>query len=344
MNPYRHPQHTSGNPVKDFIPNGLTFLRPWLLAAGLAFSVLAQNGVIAAEATPCQSPAADFSPLVKAALANDEDAALGYIGAGGDLRECVTEREVMQLAEPRKRITYVGQPTSGYPLSALLAVADMPRALAAIAQRDPAQLHAKDPHGNTALAWAARLFRADVVKVLLGQGLDPLQANDEEQTPLKLILLSREKSAQKTETVRALIAAVPRQRFSTIGVIDQVWVAAYMEDFSALRVLLEAGVPPHYVAIQGRTALMSAVEASNLEAVRLLLEHGARVSSYPYRGKTIFQIAESKARYNNEDATEINRLMQIEQEKLVRLGHNPPGTAPSDWNSLEGMERMRLLR
>lgn len=317
-------------------------LRFCLLALGMAGPALAQAEALSAES--CSSTPATLSPLFRAVLARDEAAALRQFDNGADLRECVSEREVMQLAEPGKRISYVGKPDPGYPLAVLLAVADMPKALAALGQRQPGQLHARDPHGNTALAWAARLFHAEVVKVLLRQGLDPLQASDEKETPLSLIMKSREKSTQKTETVAVLIAAVPRERFSSIGVIDQVWMAAYMEDFDVMKVLLEAGVPPHYVAIQGRTALLSAVEAGKLEAVRLLLARGARVSTYPYRGKTVFQYAEGNLEKGKPDAAEIHRLMEIERGKLVQLGHNPPGTSPRDWNSPEGLERMRLLQ
>ncbi len=295
-------------------------------------------------AAPCGAMPEALSPLVRAALAGEEDRVLQRIDAGADFLECVSEREVMQLAEPRKRISYVGKPEPGYPLAVLLAVADMPSALADLTQRQPAQLHALDPHGNSALAWAARLLHVEVVKLLLGQGLDPLQTSDEKQTPLSLVLKGREKSKQKTEIVAALIGAVPRERFTSIGVVDQVWVAVFMGDFNAMQVLLEAGVPPHYVAIQGRTALLSAVEAGNLAAVRLLLAHGARVSRYPYRGKTIFEYAEDNFKDARPDAAEIQRLMAIEREKLVRLGHNPPGGAPQDWNSSGAMDNLRLLR
>lgn len=294
---------------------------------------------------PCSASVAGDSPLVRATLDKDETSVLRLIEKGADLAQCVTEREVRQLAEPNKHIRYVGgPPESGYPLIVLLAVANMPKAVAALAERTPAQIHALDPHGNSTLAWASRLFHTGVVDQLLGMGLDPLQASEEKETPLSLIMRSREKSAAKTETVRLLIGKVPRDRFFAIGVVDQVWTAAYMGDFDTLKVLLEAGVPPHYVAPQGRTALYSAVEASNLDAVRLLLDHGARVSSYPYRGQTIFQVAEDNFYRDKPDAQEINRLIQLEREKLVKLGHNPPGTSPQDWNSRSDIEYMQFMK
>lgn len=299
----------------------------------------------APQPVPCSASAAGDSPLVRAALNKDETSVLRLIEKGADLAQCVTEREVRQLAEPNKHIRYVGgPPESGYPLIVLLAVANMPKAVAALAERTPAQVHALDPHGNSALAWASRLFHTKVVDQLLGMGLDPLQASEEKETPLSLVMRSREKSAAKTETVQALIGKVPRDRFSAIGVVDQVWTAAYMGDFDTLKVLLEAGVPPHYVALQGRTALYSTVEASNLDAVRLLLDHGALVSSYPYRGQTIFQLAEDNFQRDKPDAQEIHRLIQLEREKLVKLGRNPPGTSPQDWNSRSDMDYMQFMK
>jgi len=316
----------------------------WFVLAAI-FLWAAGPAAGAPQPVPCSASVAGDSPLVRATLDRDEASVLRLIEKGADMAQCVTEREVMQLAEPNKRIQYVGgPPESGYPLIVLLAVANMPKAVAALAERAPAQVHALDPHGNSALAWASRLFHTEVVDLLLGKGLDPLQANEKKETPLSLVMMSREKSAAKTETVRALIGKVPRDRFFAIGVVDQVWTAAYMGDFDTLKVLVEAGVPPHYVAPQGRTALYSAVEASNLDAVRFLLDHGALVSTYPYRGQTIFQLAEDNFYRDMPDAQEINRLIQLEREKLVKLGHNPPGTSPQDWNSRSVMDYMQFMK
>lgn len=307
-----------------------TVLRGLLtVLAGVSLNATAGEGT---QAAPCTSTAGAAVAIVGAALQRDEAAVLRSIDAGADLKLCVSEREIRLLAEPKKHITYVGTPDPGYPLIVLLAVADMPKAVSALLERAPQQVHALDPYGNSALAWAARLAHTEVVRRLLDAGLDPLQGNDKRQTPLSLLVMSSEISAAKTETVQALIGKVPRSRFSSIGVVDMVWLSAYQWDFETTRVLLEAGVPPHYVAPQGRTALYSAVENANLAAVRLLLKYGARVSNTPYRGTSIFELAEAMKTRNPPDTVEIHRLIELEREALIALGHEPPGSSPEDWN------------
>lgn len=303
-------------------------LLPRLLAA--ASLLLTTTLSAAPQPLPCSTTTDASMPIVQAALKKDEAEVLRSIADGADLTLCVSEREVMLLAEPSKRITYVGKPDPGYPLVVLLAVANLPQALAALIERAPDQAHALDPYGNSALAWAARLTHVEVVRRLLAAGLDPLQKNAHRQSALSLLAMKRDASSAKTETARLLIARVPSDRFSSIGVVDMVWMAAYMEDFDMTRVLVEAGVPPHYVAPQGRTALYSAVEARNLEAVRFLLAHGARVSNTPYRGQTIFQLAE-ELRTRSPETQEIHRLIELERRKLVELGREPPGSSPRDW-------------
>jgi len=166
---------------------------------------------------------AAFSPLVQSLLKRDEAEALRLIKNGASLVDFVSEHEIRRMAEPRVKIAYVGgEPEADYPLVILAAVADLPRVVAAIGTRSPGVLTAPDPKGNTALAWAARSGHAEVVKVLLAHGLDPLHRDDDHYTPLSLAV-----SKKKAEVTRLLIAAIPRERYPEVGIVDQVWMASY---------------------------------------------------------------------------------------------------------------------
>lgn len=303
----------------------------WLLIAILA---LFASQLRAEEAKPTerwpwygeweQARFAAFSPLVQSLLKRDETEAIRLIKNGANLVDFVSEHEIRRMAAPRVKIAYIGgEPEADYPLVILAAVADLPRVVAAIGARSPGALTAPDPKGNTALAWAARSGHVEVVKVLLAHGLAPLNRDDDHYTPLSLAV-----SKKKAEVTRLLIAAIPRERYPEVGVVDQVWMASYLGDTATLRVLLEAGVPPNDIARQGNTALISAVDDGNLERVKLLLKHGATVDEHRYKEKNIFEIAEEKLSRGTADTKEIYRLIQA-APRIV-----------SNWKKPADVERM----
>ena len=270
---------------------------------------------------------AAFSPLIQSVLARDEDQALRQIDDGARLDEKVSENEIRRLAAPRVKTAYVGgEPPADYPLVVLAAVADLPRVVAAIGQRSPTQLAATDPKGNTALAWAARSGHLEVTRILLASGFDPLRRDDDGYTPLSLAVRRKE-----AKVVSLLVAAIPRQRYNDVAVAEQVWIAAYSADTATLSVLLEAGIPPDYIAPQGNSALISAVDDASLERVELLLKHGATVDDHRYRGRNIFEIARAKLSGDNADA-----------EKIVRLIESAPRSA-SGWKKSAEVERIEAL-
>ena len=249
---------------------------------------------------------AAFPPLIQSVLARDEDAALRLIDDGARLDEKVSEHEIRRMAAPRVKTSYVGgEPPADYPLVVLAAVADLPRVVAAIGQRSPAQLAATDPKGNTALAWAARSGHLEVTRILLDSGFDPLRRDDDGYTPLSLAVRKKE-----AKVVSLLVAAIPHQRYNNVAVAEQVWIASYSADTATLRALLEAGVPPDYIAPQGNSALISAVDDTSLERVELLLKHGATVDDHRYRGRNIFEIARAKLSIDNPDALRIVQLIE----------------------------------
>ena len=270
---------------------------------------------------------AAFSPLIRSVLARDEDAALRLIDDGARVDERVSEHEIRKMATPRIKTAYVGgEPPADYPLVVLAAVADLPRVVAAIGQRSPEQLAATDPKGNTALAWAARSGHRKVVRILLASGIDPLQRDQDGYTPLSLAVRKKE-----AKVVSLLLASIARERYSQVAVAEQVWIASYSSDTATLRALLEAGVPPDYIAPQGNTALISAVDDASLERVQLLLMHGATVDDHRYRGRSIFAIAQARLSSENADAAEIARLIE-----------SAPRSA-SGWKKSAEVERLESL-
>jgi hypothetical protein len=114
----------------------------------------------------------------------------------------------------------------------------------------------------------------------------------------------------RSEVVALLVAAIPKEKYTQVEVAEQVWIAAYRNDIATLRVLLEAGVPPHYISPQGSTALITSVQDGKLEQVQLLLKYGATVDEHPYKGKSIFEIAEDKLSWKTKEVKEIHRLIQ----------------------------------
>lgn len=249
---------------------------------------------------------ASLPPLARALLRRDEDEALRLIEAGASLDDTVSELEVRRLAEPRVKVAYVGgEPEKGYPLVVLAAVADLPRVVEAMGRRSVDRVRALDPNGYSALAWAARQGCDATVKTLLAFGLDPLAAGTDNYTPLSLAVRKKQPGS-----VALLIRAIPTARYSDIAVAEHVWLAAYFNDTPTLRALLEAGVPPNYVSPQGNTALIASVVDSRLEAVRLLLTHGARADTHLYRGRDIRRIAQDNLKEGRQDAREILTLIE----------------------------------
>ena len=115
---------------------------------------------------------------------------------------------------------------------------------------------------------------------------------------------------KRVETVALLLAAIPKEKYAGVEVAEQVWMASSSDDIALLRILLEAGVPPHYISPQGSTALINSVLYYRLDHVKLLLQHGATVDEHRYKGRSVFEIAKATTVKGGDDAKEINRLIQ----------------------------------
>jgi len=273
------------------------------------------------------------SPLIRAMLADQQEEAVLLIEVGADLDVEASHEALNQLIERRHRMERDGStPQEGYPLAIAAAALGMPEVLKAIGKREPQRLQATDRNGFTALTYAARSGFVESSRYLVSQGLDPIQRTPKHSisnTPLALAV--REK---RSEVVALLVAAIPKEKYTQVEVAEQVWIAAYYSDIDTLRVLLEAGVPPHYISPQGSTALISSVQDGKLEQVKLLLKYGATVDSHPYKGKTIFEIAKDKLSWKTAEVKKIHRLIQAAPRKESNW------KKPADVEALEGLWKM----
>ena len=249
------------------------------------------------------------SALVRAVLADQSDEAVQLIEAGADLDVEASHKAMDDLLPRRHKMERDGRtPVAGYPLAIAAAALGQPRVLRAIGQRDAKPLHATDINGRTALAYAACSGFLESTRYLLSQGLDPLKhANSAPYSNTPLALAVREK---RLETVALLLAAIPKEKYTGVEVAEQVWLASSSDDISLLRILLEAGVPPHYIAPQGGTALIESVLYRRLEHVKLLLQHGATVDTHLYKGRHVLEIAQAQSEKGDDVAKEINRLIE----------------------------------
>ena len=249
------------------------------------------------------------SALVRAVLADQPDEAVRLIEAGADLDVEASHKAMNELLPYNRTMDRDGRtPLVGYPLAIAAVALGQPRVLRAIGTRDTQRLQAIDVFGRTALAYAARAGFLESTRYLLSQGLDPIQhANTDPFSNTPLAWAVQEK---RLETVALMLAAIPKEKYTGVEVTEQVWMTSFLDDISLLRILLEAGVPPHYIAPQGSTALINSVQYGRLEHVKLLLQHGATVDTHLYKGRHIYETAHALSEKGGDVAKEINRLIQ----------------------------------
>jgi ankyrin repeat protein len=144
-----------------------------------------------------------------------------------------------------------------------------------------ADVNALDVHGETALVWAARYGRTEILQILIEWGADLSPEN-----PHTAIALDGAATCGHAETVRALLNA---------GVDAAARVPAgphaptTRSGESATAEVCEIGSTPLHQAVRFR----------HTEVVRVLLEHGADVNAVDGDGRTPWQLA-SRARKHAE--------------------------------------------
>ena len=259
----------------------------------------------------------DEQQLVNALLARNQSEAVRWIRSGVPLDLSIEEDVVdQQLSKRARNLSHGNNTPPGYPLAIAAALLGLPSVIEAIGAREPERLHVTDSDNKTAINYAAHQGYAQCVAVLLRYGLNPLQPPRHawaSGTPLSQAVMMGH-----APVVKLLLDAIPKGQYVSERVTEQVWSATFpqlQEHMDVLQTLLDAGISPNYIAPQGGTALINAIENQNLEQVRLLISHGAKPYSNRYRGRTAHEWA---AYYVDLDATS-----SVAREIAVLVGQLP---------------------
>ena len=129
--------------------------------------------------------------------------------------------------------------------------------------------------GATALHWAVYRNDLDIARLLLEAGADANSADDHGVTPLSLSSLNRNLAI--TKLLIETNADVNASRYTGE---TPLMIAAHVGDTEILDLLITAGADTNAREnVKTHTALMLAVGGQHIEAVKLLVEHGAEVSA-----------------------------------------------------------------
>lgn len=233
--------------------------------------------------------------LTRALLDRNQVEAVHLIQSGVPLDFSIDEDVVDELLTKRARMLSHGNNIPpGYPIAITAALFGLPDVLAAIGERESARLHVTDSDNKTAINYAAHQGYDKCVAVLLRHGLNPLQPPKHAWaigTPL-----SRAVIKGSAPVVKLLLDAIPKAQYASDRVMEQVWSVTNtpsqgQESIDVLNTLLDAGISPNYIAPQGGSALINAIENQNSEQVRILIAHGAKAYSHRYRGRTAHEWA-----------------------------------------------------
>lgn len=264
-----------------------------LKPCALALLLIASPGWSASDGRVAGTEATAHA-LTQALLARNQAEAVRLIESGVPLDARIDEDTLDDQLTKRARQVSPGDNTPpGYPLAIAAALLGLPDVLEAIARREPAHLHVADRDNQTAINYAAHQGYARCVAVLLRHGLNPLQAPHSawaSGTPL-----SRAVMMGHAPVVKLLLDAIPKAQYGSDRVTEQVWVATFpqlQEHADVLQTLLDAGISPNYIAPQGGSALINAIENQNPAQVRLLIAHGAKAYGHRYRDRTAHEWAE----------------------------------------------------
>jgi ankyrin repeat protein len=193
--------------------------------------------------------------------------------------------------------------------------ADVTLVRSLIAQR--VDLNAADAEGSTALHWAARFERPEIVDLLAAAGANPRAATRYHVTPLSLA------AATGNDVIieRLLKAGADPNGTSEEGQ-TALMTASLTGRVAAMKVLLAHGANVHTrEPVKGQTALMWAASAGNAAAADLLVESGAEVNAKSKAGWTSFLFA---VRNDRLDAAKV----------LLRNGADVNDAAPDGTSAL----------
>jgi ankyrin repeat protein len=147
-------------------------------------------------------------------------------------------------------------------------------------------IDARADDGRTALHWAAKCGRVEVVHVLLEHGASVGAEDKDGETPFHLAAMSG-----SVDTVRVLL-----EHDANVAARDNegripFHIAAEYGRFDVVRMLLEHGTNVDAEDKDGQTPFHRAARSGSADTVRVLLEHGANVAAKDNEGKIPFHLA-----------------------------------------------------
>jgi uncharacterized protein len=163
--------------------------------------------------------------------------------------------------------------------------ADVTAVRSLIAQR--VDVNAADVDGSTALHWAARLDRPELVDLLAAAG-----ANVRAPTRYNVTPLSLASATGNAAVIERLLKAGADPNGTSEEGQTALMTASLTGNVAAMKVLLAHGANVHTrEPYKGQTALMWAASAGNAAAADLLVESGAEVTAKSKAGWTSFMFA-----------------------------------------------------
>lgn len=164
-----------------------------------------------------------------------------------------------------------------------------------LVRRDPRLLEMKTPSDRTALHLAIFQNQLGILKTLLDLGIDTHAQDRRGKTALTTAV-----EQEQIEAVKMLIAhefqrvgrplthvRIETEKLFQGSGITPLMIAAMTGELKDLKEHLQAKVPLNSQDAKGKTALMRAVEESQMEAVSMLIQHGADPSILDKAGRNI---------------------------------------------------------